>query len=202
MGQAYLIRYGLMRHVGRFATEGIAPGRGETVVVRSERGTELGEVLAQATIEGPLPSRQVLRVAGGDDLERAERADAERLSRVRAAEAIFRDGVWPIELIDAEILLDGRTVVYYLGSHGLDAGLGESLRDRFGLDAVMLEPVGRDLPDDPPPAADDDHGCGSCGSGTGTGGGCGSEGGGCGTGGGGGCSGCAVKDLVRGRATP
>ena len=108
-------------------------------------------------------------------------------------ERVFRDGEWPIDVIDVEPLMDeNRTVLLYLGPHHLDAsGLFQAIRDRCGLD-IVLDAVGVDASDDE--AAEDEHlGCGSCGEG----GSCGS-GGGCGTGGGG-CSGCSVKDLVRGR---
>lgn len=193
MSRAYLVRYGLMHHVGRFSAEpGASHGRGEPVVVRSRRGTELGEVLAE--LAGTDASAPPLRVAGPRDFERARLAQCDRPRRLAACEGIFRDGRWPLELVDVEPLLDdARTVLHYLGPHRMDAsGLLQALRDRCGLD-VVLEPVGRDVPDDVEEDGDpDDHGCGSCSSG----------GGGCGTGCGseaGGCGGCAVKDLVKDR---
>ena len=45
MELSYLIRYGLWHQVGRFASDSPDLERGQTVVVRSHRGTELGEVL-------------------------------------------------------------------------------------------------------------------------------------------------------------
>jgi cell fate regulator YaaT (PSP1 superfamily) len=45
MESYYLVRYGLTRQVGRFASESPDFARGQTVVIRSHRGTELGEVL-------------------------------------------------------------------------------------------------------------------------------------------------------------
>ena len=47
-GWSYLIRYGVMSHVGRFSASpdgGSALERGQSVVIRTDRGVELGEVL-------------------------------------------------------------------------------------------------------------------------------------------------------------
>ena len=192
MVRSYLVRYGVSHHVGRFVAEdGASYPRGAAVVIRSARGTELGEVLAGSPMEAPAPA---MRAAEPADLSRAREAESDRLRRLSACEAIFRDGRWPVDLIDVEALLDdGRTVLHYLGPHRLDAsGLRQVLRDRCGLD-VVLEPVGRDVPEEADDPAEDNGGCGSCssGGGCGTGGGCGSETGGCG--------GCAVKELVRDR---
>jgi cell fate regulator YaaT (PSP1 superfamily) len=192
MQTVYWVRYGLMRRVARFDADRDAFQRGDTVVVRSTRGTELGEILAPVTAfgsAGGIGSR-ILRIAGTDDLDRAHRAELDRPRRFDACDRVFRDGVWPLELIDIEPLLDDRrTVLYYLGPHHLETeGLMNAFREACGLD-VSFEPLGRDEP-----AEEEMHGCGTCGEG-----GCGS-GGGCGSEDHGGCTGCAVKDLVRGRA--
>ncbi len=210
MESAYLIRYGLARAVARFATdpEGGPSGlaRGAVVVVRTHRGVELGEVLAEAPagFEAEGPSAPILRVAGAADLARAREVAGERSGRFEACLGVFAEGRWPLEPIDAEPLLEaGRTVLHYLGPHRLDAsGLIASLRERCGLD-VVLEPAGRDVPEEEveaeAPAEAEGHGCGSCGGSAG--GSCGS--GGCSSGGcGSGSGGCAVKALVgRKRAT-
>jgi hypothetical protein len=192
MERVYLVRYGLARSMGRFraASGALEPGR--TVVIRTHRGTELGEILAESP---PTPSTgaepaPILRLATPEDLERARKVANDRSAHFEVCRAAFEDGAWPLELIDAEPLLDeGRTVLHYLGPHRLDAsGLIAAFRDRFGLD-VVLEPVGRDVAIEPEPEPEpepESHGCGSCGS---SGGGCGS--GGCGSGGG-----CAVKSMV------
>jgi cell fate regulator YaaT (PSP1 superfamily) len=198
MGQVYLIRYGLMRRVGRFLAESGVYDRGQIVVIRSRRGTELGEVLTEERIAGDEPpAARLLRVADRRDLEQADRAERERPHRLAACERVFQEGIWPLELIDVEPLLDDRrTVLHYLGPHQLDVtGLLQALRDTTDLD-VMFEPAGIDADEEQSEA---DGGCGDCGGG----GGCGSSGG-CGSDKkehGGGCSGCAVKDLVRNRQT-
>ena len=195
MGRVYLIRYGLARSLGRFESTSGPLDPGHVVVIRTHRGTELGEVLTEAPPSLP-PSADpapILRAATPEDLERARKVASERSVHFEACMAAFEGGVWPLELIDAEPLLDeGRTVIHYLGPHKLDAsGLIAAFRDRCGLQ-VVLEPVGRDVPEPElePEPEEELHGCGSCGS---SGGGCGT-GGGCGSGGG-----CAVKSLVAAR---
>jgi cell fate regulator YaaT (PSP1 superfamily) len=193
MERTYLIRYGLMGEVGRFASgPGMAFDRGQTVVIRSHRGTELGEVLVEVPDRGavglrPPGSAHVLRAAMPEDLDLGRRAQRERSERFTACQQVFREGVWPIDLIDAEPLLDrGRTVLYYLGPHKLDVdGLRAAFQSSCGLD-VTFQPVGADAPE-VEPSTDEVHSCG-------TGGGCGS-GSGCGSSGHG-CSDCGVKKLL------
>jgi hypothetical protein len=182
--------------MGRFEAVSGTLEPSQAVVIRTHRGTELGEVLSEAPPS--LPSdpdpAPILRAATPEDLERARKAASDRSAHFEACLAAFEGGVWPLELIDAEPLLDeGRTVIHYLGPHRLDAsGLIAVFRERCGLQ-VVLEPVGRDVPEpEPEPEPEEEaHGCGNCGS---SGGGCGSTGGGCGSGGG-----CAVKSLVAAR---
>jgi hypothetical protein len=199
--KSYLIRYGVMSHVGRFsalpACETLFE-RGQYVVIQTDRGVELGEVLvavegkpappenglgetaAQANAQDLSPSvrsdsPRVLRVAGPDDLSCSRRAEEARPSRFSLCQRVLREGNWPWELIDVEPLLDDRsTVLHYLGPHHIDVA---SLRARFRVECdmdIVLEPVGPDLLSDD----DDAHlhkmsaGCANCGCGAS--GGCGS----------------------------
>jgi PSP1 C-terminal conserved region len=199
--KSYLIRYGVMSHVGRFPvlpTCDCSLERGQLVVIQTDRGLELGEVLiatdgqsaprgnsaaappARPDGEDPIPfvppsSTHVLRVAGPDDLSRSRSALATRSSRFSLCQKILDEGNWPWELVDVEPLLDGRsTVLHYLGPHQIDVA---SLRARFRVECAMdvvLEPVGPDVgpefsEEDAHP--DDAGGCGSCECGAG--GGCG-----------------------------
>ena len=193
MDGRYLVQYGLNAQVGRFFAEpDEAYQRGERVVIRSWRGTELGEILTEAgrfsaeesAIEG---IARVLRRATEDDLERSRIAQDLRNRQFEEWSRLFQEGTWPIELIDVEPLLDDkRTVLYYLGPHKLDtAGLLAVFRNALKLN-VMFQPVGPDVAEETEEVEAEEHGCGSCGS----------KAGGCGSGGGGGCGSCAVKKLV------
>jgi hypothetical protein len=199
MAHSYLIRHGLMGRVGRFVADSPGLPRGQTVVIRSPRGTELGSVLLEVAGEETSPLAQssparVLRVAGPEDLDLARRMELDRPRRFEACRHILQDGVWPFELIDVEPMLDDRrTVLHYLGPHRFDtSGLYSAILASCELD-VYLEPAGVDIPDaEPPGQADDpDHGCGHCGiGGCGSGGGCGSDSSASG------CSGCSIKELL------
>ncbi len=200
--QSYLIRYGVMNHVGRFPSQTAHESsleRGQLVVLQTDRGVELGEVLvavdgtpvthggvaaessggsegdglSAATADG---TSRVLRIAGPDDLLRSRRAAESRVDHFSLCQRVLEQADWPWEVVDVEPLLDGRsTVIHYLGPHRIDVA---TLRARFRTECdldVVLEPVGTDL--DTEYSADPAHeeqdvggACGSCGSG----GGCGS----------------------------
>ncbi|MGE5754587.1 MAG: PSP1 C-terminal domain-containing protein [Planctomycetaceae bacterium] len=198
MDYLYLIRYGLMHRVGRFLAETPGLKRGRTVVIRSHRGTELGTVLLEgtpsqgATSLPPQPgAARLLRAAGHEDLERARQAELERPRRFAICQQVFQDGVWPLELIDVEPLLDERrTVLHYLGPHHLDVeGLLAAFRSAHDLD-VILEPAGKDLPEPQDFLTDTRHaqGCGHCGSVAG----CGTRPGSSHVG----CTDCGIKKLI------
>ena len=86
---AYLIRYGVMGYVGRFRASPGCPGplrRGQPVVIRTDRGVELGEVLIPLDEDGaalaqPADRQGVMRPAGPDDLDRSRRGEASRSDR-------------------------------------------------------------------------------------------------------------------------
>ena len=192
----YLVRFGLMRQVGLFLADSPAYGRGQAVVVRTHRGTELGEVLMKRPGAAGATTARVLRLAAPADLDRARRLDGDRPGQLAACERAVRGGGWPLELLDVEPLLDGdRAVLHYLGPRRLDVDrLGPILCAACGLH-VILEPAGidpADTPDDPPP---DDHGCGQC-SAAGAGAASRSDPG-CGS-----CSGCGVKSLLNQQSHP
>jgi PSP1 C-terminal conserved region len=169
--QTYLIRYGVMGHVGRFSgsLECAAPlERGQFVVIETERGMELGEVLTMveasgnravraasdrddaAGVNGSPPSpqrkmREVLRFATTAEIARIHSGAPERTGHFQLCERVLQQFDWPWELIDVETLLNERTVVvHYLGPHELDvAALRACFRTEHDLD-VLFEPAGSD----------------------------------------------------------
>ncbi len=206
MVHSYLVRYGQMRRLGRFWSSGSERLylRGEAVVLQTHRGLEPGEVLLiEAEPATPEPDdssskARILRAATSEDLELAQRVAKERDARYLSCLRLLGEGVWPFDLIDVEPLLDAdRTVLYYLGPHGLDVkSFAEAAKVACGLE-IVLEPVGLDLEVDSmeaPEKVTTESGCGSCGSKEG---GCGS---GCGTSSsGGGCSGCELGAMLASR---
>jgi len=173
---AYLVRYGLMGHVGRFPPDlrmrlEAQIERGQAVVILTDRGVELGEVLVAPVRSSPPhddaaestereapgsrahagdaelkldPDRpRLLRLAAAADLEDARRSEALRAERFTLCQRILGDGGWPIDLIDVEPLLDQKTtVLHVLGSLELSlASLRAEFRSRSDFD-VLFEPAG------------------------------------------------------------
>jgi cell fate regulator YaaT (PSP1 superfamily) len=127
MTETYVVRYGQLRFLGEF--EGLAEQdhpRGQKVVLRTDRGMELGEVLCPATdrtapfLEGA-PKGPILRVATEADLE-AHKA----LARIQSEgydtclTFIARRSL-QMDLVDVEAILGGeRIVFYYLAEKRVD----------------------------------------------------------------------------------
>ena len=190
----YLVHHGTAGHVGRFRSAGgAACARGDAVVVRSQRGLELGEILAPADgARVAFPDAFVgalLRPATDTDRAAADRCRAVGLDLCADGERLAAERGLSLAVLDAEVLLDGRQAVLHVLKLGqCDEGpwLAE-LGERHGM-IVRVHDLAREAPAADEDEHEDDHGCSSCGSG-----GCGSgECGSCGTGSsGGGCSSCS-----------
>jgi cell fate regulator YaaT (PSP1 superfamily) len=171
----YLVRYGLMNHVGPFAAGQVEVlwERGRRVVIRTDRGVEVGEILAPVTTVAADPGSEaigtILRDAGADDLEAHRRAQGDRDHRFDLCRGLIDRGGWPIVAVDLENTLDpARSILYYLGPDDYDpTGLKAAAWAAHRLDLTTEPAV---APPARPKAA---SGCGTCG-------GCGS--GGCGIG--------------------
>jgi cell fate regulator YaaT (PSP1 superfamily) len=114
-----LVRHGRMRFLGAFVPAvGVTARRGDTVVVRSERGQEIGEVLCPATPEaiGSIPDAtkgDILRVAAPEDRAKlAHLADVEKKQFV-AAEKLIAQHRLAMQLVDVEHLFGGERVVFF-----------------------------------------------------------------------------------------
>jgi len=195
VAQTYLVRYGVMGHVGRFSgpvDSVVHLQRGQYVVIESERGVELGEVLTMVEASSKLTRRAggeedeledagdsdrslqrawpaVLRLATNDEIARFQLGAHERTRHFQLCQRVLQQLDWPWELIDVETLLDDHTLVlHYLGPHQLDAA---ALRARFrtahDLD-VLFEPAGTDDSSQTTSRAaggTNGHGCGASGCG-------------------------------------
>lgn len=115
----FVVRYGQMRHIGEYeAVDGRTHFRGERVLVRSDRGTEIGEVLCPSTertaafLENPFRG-QIIRVATLEDLA-AERS-LDRL--VKQGFAVCEEFVarrrLQMDLVDVEAIFGGERMVFY-----------------------------------------------------------------------------------------
>ena len=119
MGAKYIARHGTMRFLGEYEADGDAVyARGQNVVVRSERGLEVGEVLCEAT---PLALQLLTEPTRGQILRRLTDADLPDVDRVHQAELkafetcnrFIAQRQLPMELVDVEHLFGGERLVFY-----------------------------------------------------------------------------------------
>jgi hypothetical protein len=184
----YLVSYGRSGAFGRFACPfPFSLPRGARVVIETPRGIELGTVLCPATttharllISGAIG--RLVRPAADADAAASQAADAAARELLQRCTGVVRQLSLPLEILDAEILLDGRrAIVQYLGPQDVDISpVADALA---GDDRLVLF---ENLAVAAPTADEDAHaGCDKpdCGRTNGAGG-CTS----CGTGGG--CSSC------------
>jgi cell fate regulator YaaT (PSP1 superfamily) len=127
MANTYVVRYGQMRYLGEFTglTDPEHP-RGQRVVVRSDRGTEIGEVLCPATDRTALflenPARgEILRVASSEDLSVASRLLEIREAGFESCRRFIANRRLQMDLVDVEVVFGReRIVFYYLAEKRVD----------------------------------------------------------------------------------
>jgi cell fate regulator YaaT (PSP1 superfamily) len=116
----YLVRHGRVRFLGEYAAHPPVPalGRGDTVILRTERGAEVGEVLCPSTPQAlaavPDPTRgQVLRLATSDDRAKiAQLKDIEQREFTAGQELIAKQRL-AMQIVDVEHLFGGERVIFY-----------------------------------------------------------------------------------------
>jgi cell fate regulator YaaT (PSP1 superfamily) len=136
-----VVRFGALKMVGEFPYDGDAkPGCGSKLVVRTSRGTELGEMLTSTcpnagcsksvsrkemleyiensggrdypfTTEG-----RVLRIASKEDLDEQARLEQSRHGLKMEARAISEELQLPMKIVDAEPILGGERITFYFNS--------------------------------------------------------------------------------------
>ncbi len=123
----FVVRYGQMRHLGECDdNEGRTYIRGDRVVLRSDRGTEIGEVLCLATertskfLINPTQGT-ILRSASLDDLGSEGRiAERARLGMAACREFAANRRL-QMDLVDVEAIFgDERMVFYYVSEKRVD----------------------------------------------------------------------------------
>lgn len=163
--QRVLVRYGALGWVGVFGTvNSLTCQHRDWVVVQSDRGSELGEVLADPSkpiSSASKPTGELLRVATSAE-QAAHRARQDKVDQaLAAAKRLCESKSLPVEFVDGEVLFDGETLVlYYLGEFQADFA---ELRTRLAIGLSMsrvdvhplLEPAGGGC---------GSGGCGSCAS--------------------------------------
>ncbi|MFO0526990.1 MAG: stage 0 sporulation family protein, partial [Planctomycetota bacterium] len=123
----FVVRYGAMRNLGVMSGRGEETyRRGTQVVVRSNRGLEVGEVLCAATedalsqLDSP-PAGAILRTLSTEDQQQLERLTELRTKRVASCKREIESLGLQMKLVELEQLLGGeRVVVYYVAPDRID----------------------------------------------------------------------------------
>lgn len=136
-----VVRFGFMKMVGEFPYDGAAkPGCGSKLVVRTHRGTEIGEMLTSTCpnsgcsksvtrkqmleyIENsggrdyPFSTQgRVLRIATPEDMARQSAIESTRHELRRWAKDVAGSLDLPIKIVEAEPILGGERMTYYYTS--------------------------------------------------------------------------------------
>ncbi|MGE3818095.1 MAG: stage 0 sporulation family protein [Isosphaeraceae bacterium] len=127
MSGSYVVRYGQMRFLGEYiGLPGQDHPRAQKVVVRSDRGTEVGEVLCPATDRTALflenPSRgEILRPATSEDLTAEARLPEIRSGAFATCQEFIGRRRLQMDLVDVEVIFGReRMVFYYLAEKRVD----------------------------------------------------------------------------------
>jgi cell fate regulator YaaT (PSP1 superfamily) len=116
---SFLVRHGSMRLYGDFRPSFGEPySRGDRVVIRTERGTEAGEVLCEATPAAiaavPDPTRgTILKKFGPDDDRRVAEIKANRDRYYDRTVELIRYHRLGMQLVDVEELLGRERILFY-----------------------------------------------------------------------------------------
>lgn len=123
----YVVRYGSMRMLGVLSPRGNAVyGRGAQVIIRTNRGLEVGEVLCEATdataerLDNPSQG-QILRAATAEDAN--EHTHMRNLAKTEFAtcQRHVDELQLQMQLVDIEHLFGGeRIIIYYLAEGRID----------------------------------------------------------------------------------
>lgn len=139
--KSIVVRYGYMKLVGEFPYDGDAkPGCGSKLVVRTQRGVELGEMLTTTCSNGgcgksvsrkdmlqyiensggkdyPFSTQgRVIRVATIEDLKQQEVLDAGKMDMIRFAKRAIAEAGLPMKLVEVEPLLGGERIIFHFAS--------------------------------------------------------------------------------------
>jgi cell fate regulator YaaT (PSP1 superfamily) len=119
MSANYIVRHGAVRFLGEYAAEGNAIYvRHQRVIVRSERGLEVAEVLSESTPAAvallPEPTRgHILRGLSNDDHAEVVRIAEKEEVEFHKCREFIRDRSLQMDLVDVEHLFGGERLIFY-----------------------------------------------------------------------------------------
>ena len=119
MPSRFIVRHGTMRFLGDFeAPDELVCGRGAEVIVRTERGLEVGDILCETS---PRALEWISEPTHGTILRRLTEQDAATLDRIRqigrqefdACQRFIAARRLQMALVDVEHLFGGERIVFY-----------------------------------------------------------------------------------------
>ncbi len=116
----FAVRYGLMSSTGFFGSRLENISVGDRVIVRSERGQEVGEVLAELA-EGQelVITGEILRQISFEDRRRLQRIETEdALRELEFCQQRIKQHGLDMKLVAAEHLFDGSKIIFYFVAEG------------------------------------------------------------------------------------
>ena len=114
-----LVRHGVMRFLGEFtAPPSLSVRRGDVVVIRTERGLEVGDVLCPSSPQAlsviPDPTKgEIVRLATADDKSRIAQLETLKRQQFTIAEKLVVDHRLAMQLVDIEHVFGGERLVFY-----------------------------------------------------------------------------------------
>lgn len=123
----YIVRYGLMRSLGVMTARNEDEyRRGNEVIVRSDRGVEVGQVLCEATddalsnLDQP-PSGAIVRMVSEEDANNINSIDGDRFHKIEVCKKQIKALSLDMKLVDVETLLGReRIIVFYVADERVD----------------------------------------------------------------------------------
>ena len=118
MASHWIVRHGAMRFLGEFDPESGTYARGQEVVVRSDRGLEIGAVLCPATpravelLSERTSGRIVRQLTDRDRIERDRLREQEKQELDTCGRFVLQRKL-QMELVDVEHLFGGERIVFY-----------------------------------------------------------------------------------------
>jgi cell fate regulator YaaT (PSP1 superfamily) len=114
-----IVRHGVMRFLGDYeASDELPCRRGARVVVQSERGAEIGEVLCDSSpralelITEPTRGR-IMRLVTPEDLQQLEKIRAGERQEFETCQRLVAQRKLQMELVDVEHLFGGERIIFY-----------------------------------------------------------------------------------------
>lgn len=148
MEARFVVRYGATRIIGEFGSKSRDHlPRGCPVVVRSDRGVEIGEVLCQASdrtreyLGAAEAKGHVIRETNEQDRKKIEELRLQERDEFRGCSELIAEHKLAMQLVDVEHLFGGeRLLFYYLSENRVDfRELVKALAGRFRMRIEMRQ---------------------------------------------------------------